>query len=466
MTRPVVDKKMYDAVVENVDDLLKAIAEAQTRADKNERYRIFIKNGEYVIPVDNNKLVAKAEGHKVPECITFINTKNVSFIGESRDGVIITNGIDKNETFAGTYGTTSKYDGIGNSDVFQLSGSGYYWQDLTVETGMEDATGRDLAIHDKGTQNIYKNVGLRGYQDTWTSNNGNGLYYFEDGYVRGRTDYMCGKGDIFWNRVELRQIAGGYAAVPSQPKQYGWIYKDCTINGEGAFVDAAKTTWRSAESVDGNYTLGRPWGSGTPIALFIDTKMNVVPSAIGWNEMSGGWPARFAEYNSMTKAGSVIDLSGRKKEFGNDGNKHANNPVLTAEEALANSDLHRMFGDWNPTIYTEQAPLPTNVNLAGNTLAWDDSNYALLWAVVKNGKVVAFTTTPSYTVDDTTATYAVRAANEMGGLGEAITAGEGTGIDNVNVNVPVPVVTKVFRNGQVVITKNNKQFNALGAEMK
>ena len=466
MTRPTVTKKMYDAVVENVDDLLKAIAEAQTRADKNERYRIFIKNGEYVIPVDNNKMVAKAEGHKVPECITFINTKNVSFIGESRDGVIITNGIDKNETFAGTYGTTSKYDGIGNSDVFQLSGSGYYWQDLTVETGMEDATGRDLAIHDKGTQNIYKNVGLRGYQDTWTSNNGNGLYYFEDGYVRGRTDYMCGKGDIFWNRVELRQIAGGYAAVPSQPKQYGWIYKDCTINGEGAFVDAAKTTWRSAESVDGNYTLGRPWGSGTPIALFIDTKMNVVPSAIGWNEMSGGWPARFAEYNSMTKAGSVIDLSGRKKEFGNDGNKHANNPVLTAEEALANSDLHRMFGDWDPTIYTEQAPLPTNVNLAGNTLAWDDSNYALLWAVVKNGKVVAFTTTPSYTVDDTTATYAVRAANEMGGLGEAITAGEGTGIDNVNVNVPVPVVTKVFRNGQVVITKNNKQFNALGAEMK
>lgn len=465
MTRPTVTKKMYDYVVENVDDLMTAIEKAQTRADKNERYRIFIKNGEYVIPVDNNKMVAKAEGHKVPECITFINTKNVSFIGESRDGVIITNGIDKNETFAGTYGTTSKYDGIGNSDVFQLSGSGYYWQDLTVETGMEDATGRDLAIHDKGTQNIYKNVGLRGYQDTWTSNNGNGLYYFEDGYVRGRTDYMCGKGDIFWNRVELRQIAGGYAAVPSQPKQYGWIYKDCTINGEGAFVDAAKTTWRSAESVDGNYTLGRPWGSGTPIALFIDTKMNVVPSAIGWNEMSGGWPARFAEYNSMTSAGSQIDLSGRKKTFG-DG--HSNNPVLTAEEALTNSDLHRMFGDWDPTIYTEQAPLPTNVNLAGNTLAWDDSNYALLWAVVKNGKVVAFTTTPSYTVDDTTATYAVRAANEMGGLGEAITAGEGTGIDNVNVNDNVNgnAVTKVFRNGQVVITKNNKQFNALGAEMK
>ena len=435
MERPSVEKGLYDYVVENVDDLMAAIAAAQARADKNVRYRIFIKNGKYTIPLSST--MKTVNNYEVPECITFINTDNVSFIGESRDGVIITNGIDKNATFAGQYGTTSKYDGIGNSDVFQLRGQGYYWQDLTVETGMDDATGRDLAIHDRGTMNIYKNVGLRGYQDTWTSNNDNGLYYFEDGYVRGRTDYMCGKGDIFWNRVELRQIAGGYAAVPSKPAKYGWIYKDCVINGEGAFVDAAQQTWRSAESVDGNYTLGRPWGSGTPIALFIDTKMNVVPSADGWNEMSGGWPARFAEYNSMTSTGSVIDLSSRKKTFG-DG--HENNPVLTAEEALENSDLHRMYGDWDPTLATEQAPVPANVKQNGNNLVWDNSNYALLWAIVKDGAVIDFTTEPTYALQSD-GEYAVRAANEMGGLSEAsatVTAsGVTTGITEIENAEPV-----------------------------
>ena len=132
MTRPTVDKKLYDYVVENVDDLLAAISEAEARTDKNVRYRIFLKNGTYTIPVKDNILVAKAEGYEVPECITFLNSGNISFIGESRDGVIITNGIDKNATFAGQYGTTSKYDGIGNSDVFQIRGAGYYWQDLTV----------------------------------------------------------------------------------------------------------------------------------------------------------------------------------------------------------------------------------------------------------------------------------------------------------------------------------------------
>ena len=412
MERPSINKVLYDFVVEDANGLLTAINAAKTRSDKNTRYRIFIKNGKYTIPVDNSKMVAKAEGHQVPECITFINTQNLSLIGESRDGVVITNGIDKNATFAGTYGTTSKYDGIGNSDVFQISGSDYYFQDLTIESGMDDATGRDLAVQDKATRTIYKNTGLRGYQDTWTSNNDRGLYYFEGGYVRGRTDYMCGKGDAFFNGVELRQMAGGYAAVPSKSIKYGYVYKDCTINGEGS-------------GVDGNYTLGRPWGQGTPVALFIDTKMNVVPSAIGWNEMSGGWPKRFAEYNSMTKTGSQVDLSGRKKTFG-DG--HANNPVLTAEEALEAGNLHNMFGEWDPTLLTEQATLPTNVRLVGTTLTWDDSRYALLWAIVKNDKVIDFTTTPTYTVDDATATYAVRAANEMGGLGEAAVASVDTGI--------------------------------------
>ena len=428
MTRPTVEKKAYDQVVENAEQLVAAIEAAQKRNDKNVRYRIFIKNGEYTIPLKST--MKTCNGYEVPECITFINTQNVSFIGESRDGVIITNGIDKNATFAGQYGTTSKYDGIGNSDVFQISGSDYYFQDLTIESGMEDATGRDLAVQDKATRTIYKNTGLRGYQDTWTSNNDNGLYYFEGGYVRGRTDYMCGKGDAFFNGVELRQIAGGYAAVPSKSIKYGYVYKDCTINGEG-------------DNVDGNYTLGRPWGSGTPVALFIDTKMNVVPSAIGWNEMSGGWPKRFAEYNSMTSTGSQIDLSGRKKTFG-DG--HANNPILTAEEAAEAGNLHNVFGEWDPTLLTEQAPVPQNVKIAGTSLTWDNSDYALLWAVCKNGSVVGFTTEPAYTVDDATATYTVRAANEMGGLSApsavaTITSGIET-IDNTAAHaVPEAIYT-------------------------
>ena len=413
MTRPAVSKQMYDAVVSNVDELLAAITAAQSRSDKNTRYRVFVKNGEYTIPLYTTQKTCN--GYDVPECITFINTQNLSLVGESRDGVIITNGIPADATFTGQYGLTSKYDGIGNSDVFQISGSDYYFQDLTIETGMQDATGRDLAVHDKATRTIYKNTALRGYQDTWTSNNGNGIFYFEGGYLRGRTDYMCGKGDAYFNGVELRQIAGGYAAVPSTPKFIGWVYKDCVINGETSVVDAASQTTATAESANGNYTLGRPWGSGTPVAVFIDTKMNITPSAIGWNEMSGGWPARFAEYNSQTATGNTVDLSSRKTIFAD---THENNPVLTAEEAAYYADMSNMFGEWEPTLLTEQAPVVQNVAVSGNTLTWDDNEYALLYAVVKDGAVIDFTTDNSYELTEE-GVYSVRAANEMGGLNEA-----------------------------------------------
>ncbi len=473
MERPTVDKKLYDAVVENVDQLVAALTKAQNRDDKNVRYRIFIKNGEYTIPVDNTKMVAKAEGHEVPECITFINTSKLSIIGESRDGVIITNGIDKNANFASTYGTTSKYDGIGNSDVFQLSGSDYYFQDLTVESGMDDGRGRDLAVQDKATRTIYKNTGLRGYQDTWTSNNDNGLYYFEDGYLRGRTDYMCGKGDAFFNHVELRQIFGGYAAVPSKSIKYGFTYKDCTINGEASDAVSGKT----AADVDGNYTLGRPWGSGTPVALFIDTKMNVVPSAVGWNEMSGGWPKRFAEYNSTTSTGSVIDLSGRKTWWHEGGKEEnptigeKNNPILTAEEALEAGNLHNMFGEWDPTLATEQAPIVTDVKLTGNELTWTGSNYALLYAIVKNGNVIGFTTETTYNIGTaagsrragSTDQYQIRAANEMGGLNEASEVATATdGIETVNDNVNVNLNDNIYNLQGIRVNKAQKGVYIIG----
>ena len=461
MVRPSVTKGLYDQVVSNVDELVAALKAAESRSDQTVRYRIFIKNGKYVLPRGASKHYRHTNGKSGSEevvyhegdytdPITYFNASNVSFIGESRDGVIITNDEPDNLSFDGTYGKASVFEGIGNSDVFQIGSkvSGLYWQDLTVSTGMSDGRGRDIAIQDKGTKNVYKNTCLHGYQDTWTSNNGNGLYYFEGGVIRGRTDYMCGKGDIFFNEVELRQLKGGYAAVPSVPAKIGWVYKDCIINGD-------------ENGVDGNYTLGRPWGSGTPTALFINTKMNVLPSAIGWNEMSNGWPKRFAEYNSMSKSGSPVDLSGRKKTFG-DG--HANDPELTPDEAALYSNMAIMFGDWDPTLLTEQAPVPANVKLEGTTLTWDNSDYALLYAVVKNGQVVDFTTEATFTVDDATATYAVRAANEMGGLGEAAVATVTTGIEEM-APAAADAQNEVHNLQGIRINKVRKGLNIIGGRV-
>lgn len=460
-TKPAVNKALYDFIVPTDGDFKAALDAAAKRTDTSKRFRIFIKQGDYKIPADEKSKVTGSDGNSYANPTTYMNTPNVSIIGESMDNTSLTNTIPNSGQSANVL------EGIGKGDVLclQKGATNTYFQDLKMYSSMGDAKGRDIVLNDQSNKTICKNVNLWAYQDTYVSNNQNGKFYFEDGILRGRTDYLCGKGDVYYNNVELWICEkGGYLAVPSQPKKYGYIFKDCTIKDATA-----------AKDLNGNYTLGRPWGKGTPIALYIDTKMEAIPSAAGWNEMSGGYPKRFAEYNSYTSTGSVVDLKDRKKVYDaydskngdnyvNRRNETAEDPILTAEEA-ATYTIETVMGqddDWDPTAATEQASAPTNVKLNGTTLAWDNNDYALLWAVCKNGKVVDFTITPSYIVDDASATWSVRAANEMGGLSEATVVGQGTGIHNIAAATDAAVIkTAIYAADGTLLSNLQKGINII-----
>ena len=460
-TKPAVNKALYDFIVPTDGDFKAALDAAAKRTDTSKRFRIFIKQGDYKIPADEKSKVTGSDGKSYANPTTYMNTPNVSIIGESMDNTSLTNTIPNSGQSANVL------EGIGKGDVLclQKGATNTYFQDLKMYSSMGDAKGRDIVLNDQSNKTICKNVNLWAYQDTYVSNNQNGKFYFEDGILRGRTDYLCGKGDVYYNNVELWICEkGGYLAVPSQPKKYGYIFKDCTIK------DATE-----AKDLNGNYTLGRPWGKGTPIALYIDTKMEAIPSAAGWDEMSGGYPKRFAEYNSTTSTGSTVDLKDRKKVYDaydskngdnyvNRRNETAESPILAAEEA-AFYTVENIMGqddDWDPTAATEQASAPTNVKLNGTTLAWDNNDYALLWAVCKNGKVVDFTITPSYIIDDASATWSVRAANEMGGLSEATVVGQGTGIHNIAAATDAAVIkTAIYAADGTLLSNLQKGINII-----
>ncbi len=458
--KPAVTKALYDFIVPTDGTFTEALAAAAKRADTSKRFRIFIKQGDYKIPANPNSMVTGIDGKQYPSATTYMNTPNVSIIGESNENTSITNTVPAVESSNG-YNIANVLEGIGRGDVLSLESgaTNTYFQDIKMYSSMGDGKGRDIVLNDKSNKTICKNVNLWAYQDTYVSNNQRGRFYFEGGILRGNTDYLCGKGDVYYNNVDLLMCGTGYLAVPSQPTKYGYIFKDCTIKDE------------STAGINGKYKLGRPWGKGTPIALFIDTKMEVIPTAAGWDEMSGGYPKRFAEYNSTTATGTAVDLSGRKQvydaydakdgdNYTNRRNETAESPVLTAEEAAFYTIETVMGGDddWDPTAATEQASAPTNVKIAGNNLTWDNSNYALLWAVCKDGKVVDFTVEPSYKVDDASATWSVRAANEMGGLGEATVASTSTSIENIATSSDV-LSTKIYSADGVQVSKLQRGIN-------
>jgi pectin methylesterase-like acyl-CoA thioesterase len=384
MNRPTVTKKAFDFVVGVDGDFKAAITAATAASSSGERFRIFFPNGQYNIGASTGNT----------NQMTTVTLPNVSYVGQSSDGVVLYN---KNTTEGISITATMNFTNTANN---------LYLQDLTLKNGDYRSgvasIGRCAALQDYGTKNIYKNVNVLSNQDTYYS--GSGRNYFEGGSLHGTVDFLCGGGDIFFNEclLYLEDRGGNCITAPATASNWGYVFSGCTIDGFA--------------STNGNYNLGRPW-QNSPKSIYINTKMNVLPSAAGWTEM-GVVPGLFAEYGSVTSTGTAVDVSMRKTSFTYSGVTTSVNPWLTAAQA-ATYTIDNVLGGtdaWQPRLYTDQAAVPV-ISISGSTINWADNNYVLCWAVFKDNVFVKFVTTNSYTIPAiSSSVYTVRAANEMGGL--------------------------------------------------
>jgi pectin methylesterase-like acyl-CoA thioesterase len=382
MQRTAVTKALYDFIVDGTTGktIVDAINAANAQTSGN-RYRIFVKNGK----------------HDLGNVLTALNTPNISLIGENEDSTIIYN--------------HPTVEGIGVTATIQLgsTATNVYMQDVTLKNAFDyqGTTGRAVALQDKGDKNIFKNVKLLSYQDTYYSNNATMRSYFEDCEIHGVVDFICGSGDIFFNRnlLYLEDRAGNCITAPATTTNWGYVFSNCTIDG--------------AASNNGSYHLGRNW-QGTPRCVYLNTMMKQLPAGEGWTDMSAtALPALFAEYGSVTASGSSVDCSSRKTVYTAGTVTYC--PVLSAADA-ATYTIENVLGgsdQWVPTEATEQESAPLLTPKEGSsTVSWTSSDYALLYAVCLDGKVMDFTTESIYTFkSDVTGKVTVRSANELGGLG-------------------------------------------------
>ena len=389
-------KKVYDYVVGNAEEFTAAIKALGSSTSKTlERVTIFLKNGDYDFGPDNEQR---------------INRGNVSLIGQSRDGVIL-------------HGTRT---GISNPILNIRDREGFYLQDLTVRNDLDFRAaarkGVGVAIYG-GNKSIMKNVCMQSQQDTQVTGERS---YFDHCRIQGTVDYICGGGDHFYDQCEL--IMEGPGSVISAPAttattKWGYVFSNCTI-------DRAEAGNGATMKDKGDYSLSRPW-QNYPATYYLFTKMMIQPSDNGYSGM-GNLPTRFYEYGSIDKDGNVIDLSVR-------GNSSTSTnsyvPVITAEEAKKFTIMNVLSGTdgWMPTDYTVLCGAPS-VSVSGRTLTWKADSQARTYVIFRNGEYVANTTDLSYTVTED-GQYTIRAANEMGGLGEAATVTVGnTGINPLSDN--------------------------------
>ena len=355
------------------------------------------------------------------KCLTQISGNNISIIGESMDKTIIVNK------------PAIENEGIGTTATLLNTSNNLYMQDITLQNALEyyksGSAGRAVCLQDKGTQTICKNVKMLSYQDTYYSNepNGKGQFYFEDSEIHGTVDYVCGGGDVYFNRVlfvnesrkEGEKNGEDVIAAPNSKSEWGYIFKDCTIENK------AKA-----------FSLGRSWNNITRLT-WLNTTVNQKDEILNddkkyayftINAMGDAMADKFRLDVLKDAEGNVFSPAEKKVVFkASDGKvlKDEENIILTADEAAAYT-LENVFGEWEPAKLAAQQTAGSATEVDGK-LSWTGD--AQMYIVLKNGEFFALTSEKSLDLEGATGTFTVRAANEMGGFGQA--GSISTGIQNL-----------------------------------
>ena len=398
---------------------LEIVNAANAAADAPRSY-IFLPNGTYDL------------GDK---CLTQISGNNISIIGESMDNTIIVNK------------PAIENEGIGTTATLLNTSNNLYVQDITLQNALEyyksGSAGRAVCLQDRGTQTICKNVKMLSYQDTYYSNepNGMGQFYFEDSEIHGTVDYVCGGGDVYFNRVlfvnesrkENEKNGTDVIAAPNSKSEWGYIFKDCTIENKAS-----------------NFSLGRSWNNITRLT-WLNTTVNQKDEILNddkqyayfnINAMGSAMADKFRLDVLKDAEGNVFSPAEKKVIFKtSDGKtlKNEENIILTAEET-ATYTLDAVFGDWKPEAKAAQATA-TATTLKDGKLSWTGD--AKMYLVAKDGKFYTLTKENSLTVNDDKASFTVRAANGMGGFGTA-TGNVSTGINNTMTSSATVIKTAIF----------------------
>ncbi|MDB5210404.1 MAG: pectin esterase [Sediminibacterium sp.] len=236
----------------------KTIQEAvnSVRDLSDRRVTIHIKNGVY-----REKLV-------IPSWKT-----NISLLGESREGTIITY-----DDFSGkpNPGGTDAY----SKDKFTtytsytvlVQGNDFSSENLTIQN-TAGPVGQAVALHVEADRVVIRNCRILGKQDTLYTGKENSRQYYADCFIEGTTDFIFGEAIAVFENCTIRSLVNSYvtAAATRKDQPFGYVLFNCKLIAD----TAAKKVY-----------LGRPWRPyAKTIFIHCELGSHILPE--GWNPWKG-----------------------------------------------------------------------------------------------------------------------------------------------------------------------------------
>ena len=281
----------------NVQDAIFKAPQTPTRAKP---WTILIKPGTY-----KELIYAQREKHFV------------HLVGENPEKTLITfNVAPKMLGFDGKpIGTFRTPTAVIDADDFTV-------ENLTIENSA-GKVGPALALRVDGDRDTFINCRFLGYQDTIFLNRGR--QYFKDCSITGATDFIFGGATAYFEKCHIHCMGDGYITAAATPEAapFGYVFSDCTIDGE-----AGVKTY-----------LGRPWRAFSSVT-FLNTEMSSIVRPVGWNNWSD--PARektsrYAEFNSTGPGAKPTERAGWAKQLSSEEAQK-----ITVRSVLGGSD------EWEP----------------------------------------------------------------------------------------------------------------------
>lgn len=384
--------------------------------------RIFLPDGTYYL------------GERV---LTELTADNVSIIGESMLGTVIVN-----------EPKTTK-EGIALTATLLNKSNGLYMQDLTLQNALDyygnkgtSGGGRAICLQDKGTNTICKNVRMLSYQDTYYSNN-TGNFYFEDSEIHGTVDYLCGDGNVVYNRVKLVNenrtasdapngsctiSAPNCKASTSARKNWGYVFFDCTVDCKSA-----------------TFNLGRSWGGESKLAYINTTilqpeRLDAMRfSAGGMNVAAFG----FYEYGTKNAAGELICPESKIINFTHSTGNRQYETILGAPNCpggvVTDYTIANIFGSWNPDQTASQKTISAEEDIK--------AELSETYLVNADGTAIIVPASDVQYYKTGFTTVSVRASNGRGGFGNPFyLVGTPTAIDAITSGVAETPADAVYYN--------------------
>lgn len=266
---------------------------------------IYIKNGVY-----KEKLVLPG------------SKRNVSFIGESADGTILTydDWAQRKNRFGEDIGTSG-------SSSFFIYGDGFEAENITFQNAA-GPVGQAVAVWSAGDKLIFKNCRFLGFQDTLYTYGQGSRQYFKNCYIEGTVDFIFGSSTAVFKDCEIFCKKNGYVTAASTPDstKYGYVFMNCRITGSAP-----------AQS----FYLGRPWRPYAKV-VFMNCDLAAIIRPEGWNNWgreSNEATTYYAEFNNRGPGAESSKRVGWSRQ-------------LTSVQASGYT-LSEIFRGWDPELVSE-----------------------------------------------------------------------------------------------------------------